>query len=236
MTEAEWLACEDSEQMLKYLFGPETICVYGSFPDERSEYKYHQKRTTDRKLRLFAVASCFRIWQLITDERCRRAVVVGEQYADGEAEVWEFDYTREEIEFVHHREGDDYTRAPLRAACWTVELESTDAALHSATWAEASTRAFWYVTTELVAQVHLIRDIFGNPFRPVAFSPEWRTDTAVSLSRQMYESREFSAMPILADALQDAGCDSDDILAHCRGPQAAHVRGCWVVDLVLGKV
>jgi hypothetical protein len=79
-----------------------------------------------------------------------------------------------------------------------------------------------------------LRDIFGNPFRPVAFSPEWRTDTAVTLARQMYESREFSAMPILADALQDAGCDSAEILDHCRGP-GPHVRGCWVVDLVLGK-
>jgi hypothetical protein len=82
--------------------------------------------------------------------------------------------------------------------------------------------------------VRLLRDIFGNPFRPVTFSPSWRTDTAVALARQMYESRDFSAMPILADALQDAGCDSDDILNHCRGPES-HVRGCWVVDLVLGK-
>jgi hypothetical protein len=80
----------------------------------------------------------------------------------------------------------------------------------------------------------LIREIAGNPFRPVAFSPEWRTDTAVSLARQMYEARDFSAMPILADALQDAGCDSADILDHCRRP-VPHVRGCWVVDLVLDK-
>jgi hypothetical protein len=80
----------------------------------------------------------------------------------------------------------------------------------------------------------VLRDVFGNPFRPVALAPEWRTDTVVALSRQMYESRDFSAMPILADALQDAGCDSEPIFAHCRraGP---HVRGCWVVDLVLGR-
>jgi hypothetical protein len=88
------------------------------------------------------------------------------------------------------------------------------------------------VTTSLTA--HLLRCVAGNPFRPVAFDPEWRTSTAVALAQQMYESRDFSAMPILADALQDAGCDSDDILAHCRGP-GPHVRGCWVVDLVLGK-
>ena len=79
------------------------------------------------------------------------------------------------------------------------------------------------------------RDIFGNPFRPVTFSPDWRTSTAVALAKSMYDSRDFSAMPILADALQDAGCDSDDILNHCRDTGGVHVRGCWVVDLVLGK-
>ena len=71
--------------------------------------------------------------------------------------------------------------------------------------------------------------------RPVAFLSEWRTDTVVLLAQQMYESREFSAMPILADALQDAGCDNEDILNHCRGVTLTHMRGCWVLDLVLEK-
>jgi hypothetical protein len=88
---------------------------------------------------------------------------------------------------------------------------------------------------ELLAQCHLLRDIFGTLFRPATFSPAWRTDTVLSLAGQMYESRDFGAMPILADALQDAGCDNDDILGHCRDANATHVRGCWVVDLVLGK-
>jgi hypothetical protein len=74
-----------------------------------------------------------------------------------------------------------------------------------------------------------------NPFRPLTFSSAWRTDTAVALASQMYESRDFSAMPILADALQDAGCDNDAILSHCRDTSLTHVRGCWVVDFVLGK-
>jgi hypothetical protein len=81
----------------------------------------------------------------------------------------------------------------------------------------------------------VVRCVVGNPFRSVTFSPSWRTDTAVSLARQMYDDRDFSAMPILADALQDAGCESDDILSHCRDAANIHVRGCWVVDLVLGK-
>jgi hypothetical protein len=79
-----------------------------------------------------------------------------------------------------------------------------------------------------------IRDIFGSSFRPIACSADWRTATAVALGRQMYESRDFGAMPILADALQEAGCDNPDILDHCRG-SGPHVRGCWVVDLVLGR-
>ncbi len=88
---------------------------------------------------------------------------------------------------------------------------------------------------ELVPQLALLRDIFGNPFRPVVFDPAWCTSTAVAIAKGMYDSRDFSAMPILADALQDAGCENDDILNHCRDPQQVHVRGCWVVDLVLGK-
>jgi hypothetical protein len=87
---------------------------------------------------------------------------------------------------------------------------------------------------ESAHQAQFLRDIFGNPFRPPVFSPSWRTDTAVALARQAYDSRDFSILPILADALEEAGSESEDILAHCRGP-GPHVRGCWVVDLVLGK-
>jgi hypothetical protein len=87
----------------------------------------------------------------------------------------------------------------------------------------------------VAVQCRILRDIFGNPFRPVAFSLSWRTDTAVTLASQMYESRDFGAMPILADAIQDAGCEDESVLSHCRDPNAVHVRGCWVVDLVLGK-
>jgi hypothetical protein len=79
-----------------------------------------------------------------------------------------------------------------------------------------------------------MREIFGNPFRPVVFDPEWRTATAVALAHQMYDSRDFSAMPILADALQDAGCNNEDIRDHCQG-QGPHIRGCWVVDRLLAK-
>lgn len=75
---------------------------------------------------------------------------------------------------------------------------------------------------------------WGPPSAFTAMPPAWRTSTAVALAQQMYDTRDFSAMPILADALQDAGCDNADILGHCRGP-GPHVRGCWLVDLVLDK-
>jgi hypothetical protein len=87
---------------------------------------------------------------------------------------------------------------------------------------------------ESAAQAQLLRCIFGNPFRPVAFDPEWRTSTVVQLARGIYDDRDFDRLPILADALQDAGCNNADVLNHCRQP-GPHARGCWVVDLVLGK-
>jgi hypothetical protein len=81
----------------------------------------------------------------------------------------------------------------------------------------------------------LTREVYGNPLRPVAFDAAWRTDTAVILAKQMYERREFSAAPILADALQDAGCEIEDVLLHLRDAKQVHVRGCWVCDLVLNR-
>jgi len=89
-------------------------------------------------------------------------------------------------------------------------------------------------TSETAAFNNILWDIFGNPFRPVTLSPEWRTDTVLSMVKEMYQSRDFFAMPVLADALQEAGCEDERVLEHCRGP-GPHVRGCWVVDLLLGK-
>jgi hypothetical protein len=97
---------------------------------------------------------------------------------------------------------------------------------------ERNTPAYRWVPAQ-VHSVELLREVYGNPYRRIDLKPEWLTDTAVVLARQMYEARDFGAMPILADALQDAGCDNDDILTHCRDSKPVHVRGCWVVDQVL---
>ena len=75
---------------------------------------------------------------------------------------------------------------------------------------------------------------FGDPRGPVARDPSWLTETVLALAQGIYVERAFDRLPILADALEDAGCDNADVLGHCRGP-GPHVRGCWVIDLLLGK-
>jgi hypothetical protein len=91
--------------------------------------------------------------------------------------------------------------------------------------------------TERREQADLLRDLCGNPFRPVSLDPailKWKDSTIVRLAQGIYAERAFDRLPILADALEEAGCTNADILAHCRRP-GAHVRGCWAVDLLLGK-
>ena len=84
------------------------------------------------------------------------------------------------------------------------------------------------------AQTDSLRCIFGNPFRPVTLDPAWLTATVKQLAEAIYEERAFDRMPILGDALEESGCSNGDILSHCRQP-GQHCRGCWVVDLLLGK-
>jgi biotin carboxyl carrier protein len=100
---------------------------------------------------------------------------------------------------------------------------------------------FRVIPIPVIGEIHYVvhcvthlRDIFGNPFRPITPDPSWLTSTVVSLAHGIYADRAFDRLPILADALQDAGCDNADVLDHCRS-DGPHVRGCWVVDLVLGK-
>jgi hypothetical protein len=87
---------------------------------------------------------------------------------------------------------------------------------------------------EAAAQAAILRDIFGNPFRQTHLDDTWRSETVVSLASQMYETRDFSLMAVLGDALQDVGCADENILEHCRGT-GPHSRGCWLVDLILRK-
>ena len=192
--------------------------------DPRAMLALARAHDRPRKLRLFCCALCRSVWHLLVTWGSREGVDVAKRYADGlatEEERATAEYFSEVCCFANYSDLD----RPQRDAAYLAE----HATYHTLSTAIADADPFPAPAAELV------RDIFGNPFRPVAFAPEWRTDTAVALSRTMYDQRDFSAMPILADALQDAGCDNPDILAHCRDTSLTHVRGCWVVDGVLGK-
>jgi hypothetical protein len=241
MTEAEWLRAEATRALIDFLG-----------PDQK------------RRLRLFALSCCRRNSRFITDARSIAAVDFADRYAESgvrgrkgrasiakaaEAVYTELDAERDRstegtvrfAEILVRIGGSLASAALLHADEHTTAKDVPEFLASSAAfeWAlrNCGNQPAWKpeaMQPEMCQEVAILREIFGNPFRPVAFSPDWRTDTALALARQMYDSRDFSAMPILADALQDAGCDSDNILDHCRGP-GPHVRGCWVVDLVLGK-
>ena len=85
-----------------------------------------------------------------------------------------------------------------------------------------------------VAMANIVRDIFGNPFQQTLFDDTWRSETIVSIASRMYETRDFSLINILGDALQDVGCADGAILEHCCG-LSPHTRGCWLLDLILRK-
>jgi hypothetical protein len=88
---------------------------------------------------------------------------------------------------------------------------------------------------ERKAQADLAREVLGNPFQKLTIKPRWLTENVLLLARRIYREEDFSLMPILADALQDAGCDSEAMLSHCRDPRAPHVRGCWLLDRLIHK-
>jgi hypothetical protein len=201
MTEAEWLACTDPQKMLGLIGG----------------------KGSERKLRLFAVACCRRVWARLVEEASRRAVTTAEDYADGLASDAELEEARLQAGWAER---------------WSGQPDAADAAAWTAS---QETGILWVVTaarrTASVAQAGLLRCIFGNPSRPVALGPAWlpwHGGMPVSMAQKMYDSRDFADMPVLADALEEAGCQDQDILGHCRSG-GEHVRGCWVVDLLLGK-
>lgn len=243
MTEAEWLAATDPQPMLYFLLGEGVEVDEASLADgELAAHRYPEARVSDRRLRLLAAACCRGIWDLVRDGRSRRAVEVAEAFADGAASWAELRAARDaaDMELSARSLGlraNAYYAA--EAAAWDEAGDAAAEVLRAcATAGFDHSFKFWTYPRRRAearqARLGLIRCIFGNPFRPAGFDPAWRTEPVVALCRGMYESRDFAAMPVLADALEDADCSDPDILAHCRG-DGPHVRGCWVVDLVLGK-
>jgi hypothetical protein len=180
----------------------------------------------------------YRIWNLITDPRCRQAVESAARFAEGTLTEGELRAAERDASSAC-----DLSRREKSEVAAYAEYAARDAAMPSSAELAAQRACnYAYVAAgdapdagpEHDAQCHLLRDIIGNPFRPVTIDPTWLTPTVVSLAAGIYSERAFDRLPILADALQDAGCDNTDILNHCRG-DGPHVRGCWVVDLHLGK-
>jgi hypothetical protein len=198
---------------------------------QRLDYLWDQLAANagPRKQRLFWVAKCRRVWAWF-DERSRRAVEVAELYADGNA-------TREEL-LAALRSVDP--RVIASAACagdedmadgWSESIGNPPPP--PAVWADGGT----WAGAQRRESLALLYEIMGNPFRSTEVKPVWLTwnnGTVSKLARAIYTDRAFDRLPLLADALEDAGCADATILAHCRSG-GEHVRGCWVIDLLLGK-
>lgn len=232
MTEAEWLQGTNPAPMLEFLQG----------------------QVSDRKLRLFACACCRTIWHLLADQRSRQAVEIAEDFAEGLVTVEELQLACRQAENAFYDlEGaysvvlDSYCD-PLvdahRAAANTASDAPYSRAGSVALCVARATMPFRSRENALngnpdglVSLVPILREITGNPFRQVTIkqtSLTWNDGTVVKLAQSIHQARTFDCMPILADALEDAGCHNPYILAHCRS-DLNHVRGCWVVDLLLDK-
>ncbi len=223
MTAAEWLT--------------------GADPDEMQMALLKLNVLTDRKLRLFKCAAVRLVWDVLPDDTLRRAVDTCERFMEGMATAEELASARDAADATYEGLGDiiaDHSALRVTELCdaelslqhtgFTNGISAIAAEAWSGgglTWDNAWDRAQRF-------QSDLLREIVGNPFRPVAIDPQWLTSTVVSLAHGIYDTLAFDHLPILADALQDAGCEDADVLAHCLSP-GPHVRGCWVVDLLTGR-
>jgi len=253
MTEAEWLVCNDPEKMLN-LLRQEDHHLRLLSAGRRSPYSACNGISipSKRKLQLFYATCCRRVWHLLKDERSRRAVCVAELDADGLASKSDcVSASAGAIAVVDEMYGGDpevASLAPHAAECpglfdpYGFSSPPGDVsdwaamAITEALTGKRSNLAAEY-QGEQAAQAALLRCIIGNPFHAVTVDPSWlawNNGTVVNLAQAIYDDRAFDRMPILADALEDAGCSNADILEHCRNG-GEHVRGCWVVDLLLAK-
>ena len=217
MTEEEWLACE---------------------PDDMYFLAVDQLKSSARRKDLFCLACARLIWDLLADD-ARGPFEWLEEHLGERKKPWSSGHVRElfsgpaqSLYDAHHRREGGRAGAAAHVAydVWIGWYE----------YAFPNLCEDYAIFREVLREnprdslVSIARDLFGNPFRPAAFDPSWRTADPSGIAARMYESRDFSAMPILADALEEAGCTNPDILLHAREP-GVHVRGCWVIDLVLGK-
>lgn len=194
-----------------------------------------------RKCRLFAAACCYRIWHLLSDERSRRSVELAVQVAEGFVDEEQLSMAAEEAQAAHA----EAFRAEGKIEA-SAEWAAQFAASPDAWFAMTRASNFAYIAAgdehqggpEHSAQSHLLRCIFGPiPFRPVTIDQScllWNDGAVVEMAKAIYNGQAFERLPFLADFLETAGCRDTDILTHCRHSQP-HVRGCWVIDMILEK-
>jgi hypothetical protein len=214
LTEAEWLDCFDPGPMLRFLEG----------------------RVSPRKLRLFACACCRLCWNCLPDQWSRAAVEVAERYADGMASGEELGLRRRGIS-----PGEVFgfaSRAAVQNHAAVVQNYAAGAA-YAATLESGPEDGYAFLVHLFGRPVLavVLREVVGSPFRRPHIDPpslRWNEGAVRRVAQGIYDDRAFDRLPILADALMDAGCDDEAILAHCRS-EGPHVRGCWVIDLILGK-
>jgi hypothetical protein len=224
MTEQEWQACVLPWPLLEQL----------------------DSALGERKARLFLIACCRRAWPVFTDDRSRRAVEAAEQFADGAIDAAALEEAhRQALEAPSfgldwypataalHPAIFPLTRTAIGLGCARLARAAAGAAAehHSAAWRDR-------LGEEYAAQCDLLRDVAPNPLRPASVvHPAWLawSDGIIpKLAQAIYEERAFDRLPVLADALEDAGCNDRFLLDHGR-ESCVHARGCWVLDLVLGR-
>ena len=220
MTESEWLECTSPDTRLWAFYLPEHLA--GHLP------------MSERKKRLFVVGCCRRIWAVL-DQQGRHAVEVAERLADGHASPEEWEAAQRPVaERGWDKEGVNVLDYPSAAAsmsgCGYDYFETPRLAARACG-----------NPVEMFTQVALVRCIMSNPFRPASINPTWLTPAVTNLAQSAYDERampsgelEPARLAVLSDALEEAGCDNEDILNHLRSP-GSHVRGCWALDLILGK-
>lgn len=216
MTEQEWLECVDPQKMLEFL----------------------HNHISDRKLRLFVCACCHRTLDESPYGDLASAVDVAEDVADRNAEPEAVADAEEDITWGKSEMCESLN---LRAEGLEVAFRSQPITVADAAHAAERVLLGWRMNVpdisikgEQETQCGWLRCVFGNPFQPVTIDPKRLTPKVVAVAQTIYEQRRFQDMPILADALEEAGCTDPDILNHCRS-EGPHVRGCWVMDMILGK-
>jgi hypothetical protein len=199
---------------------------------------YVKDRISSRKLRLFYCACVRRVSELLVDERSRKALEASERFADGLLDVPQLVSARIAANQANYeictRLGHDVPIAEAAAAAFI--CANTDLAFAAGVPATIGL-ALKDMTNEHKIHASLFRDIVGNPFRPIGhkqLAGGSADHMVLELANDIYDRRDFKLMPSLGTALKDAHCHEEEILSHCRQGDM-HVRGCWLLDLVIGK-